>query len=205
MLSGTRATVQTSPTGVGGYSGCNWYGLRRDSASALVEMTARGCRDDIQDQDQRLTNALTRASSAVHQGDTLTLLDGGGSALVLLLRRKPTPATGAELPGTSWRLTSTTMAEIGADSVTLRFTADSVAGFAGCRGLSGTYVTTDDRLRFTYISMQPEECANSAARRSEEHLTTALSEMEHFQLLGGVLELTTFGGDTLRFSPTRRR
>lgn len=52
---GTRVTLRTSPTGAGGYTGCNWYGVRRDSGQVLIEMTARGCRPEIQEQERRFT------------------------------------------------------------------------------------------------------------------------------------------------------
>ena len=199
MVPGTRVTVQTASGGVGGYTGCNWYGLRPDSTRVLVEMTARGCRADIQDQERRLTMLLTQAVRAIRRSDTATLLDSTGSELVTLIRRHPTGATREQLVTDSWRLATSTVEEITHDSVIVRFTADSVTGFGGCRRLFGTYLTTNDRLRFTHIAMQPMECRDDRARISEEHLTTVFSETEHFAVQGDTLTLTTFGGDTLRF------
>ena len=199
VLPGTRVTVQTSAGNVGGYSGCNWYGLRRDSGRTLTEMTARGCRDDVQDQERRLTMLLPGAVRAVRRADTLTLLDSSASPVITLVRRQPTGATPAQLRGVSWRLVASTVRQINTDSVLVRFSADSVHGFAGCRNLSGTYVATVDRLRFTYLNMHPMDCDDDQARVSEEHLTTVFSETEHFAVRGETLAVTTFGGDTLRF------
>lgn len=199
LVPGTRVTVQTSSGGVGGYTGCNWYGLRRDSTRFLVEMSARGCRADIQEQELRLTTLLTRAVRAIRGGDTATLLDSTGAALMTLARRHRTGATREHLVAASWRLATSTVAEITHDSVVVRFTADSVTGFGGCRQLFATYLTTNDRLRFTHIETQPMECPDKRARISEEHLTTVFSETEHFAVQGDMLTITTFGGDTLRF------
>lgn len=204
LVPGTRVTMRTSPNGVSGYSGCNWYGVRRDSARPLVEMTARGCRSDIQDQEHRLAVLLPQAVGAIRRGDTLTLLDSVPSELITFMRRRPTGSDATRLVGTAWRLASASMRGTLPDSVLLRFSADSVSGFGGCRELSGTYTTGADRLRFTYLSMRTMECARDRARVAEEQLTTFYSETEHFDVRGDTLVLTTFGGDTLRFVRARR-
>jgi hypothetical protein len=51
--------------------------------------------------------------------------------------------------------------------------------------------------------MRPLDCVSERKRIAEEHLTTAFSETEHFELRGDTLLLTTFGGDTLRFRRVR--
>lgn len=191
--------MRTAPGGIGGYSGCNWYGVRRDSGRALVEMTARGCRSDIQDQERRFTLLLPQAVRAARRGDTLVLLDSVPSELITFVRRQPASATASFAVSTTWRLLRSTMPGMSTDSVVLRFTANSASGFGGCRGLTGSYIRDADRLRFTYIAMGSETCANDSARIAEEHLTTAMSETEHFTLRGDTLVLTTFGGDTLVF------
>ena len=197
----TRVTMQTASGNLGGYTGCNWYGVRRDSGRTLVEMTGRGCRSDIQDQERRFTLLLTQAIAAARRGDTLVLLDSVPSELITFVRRQPTSST---LPvGHVWRLVSSTWPGMSADSVLLRFTADSVYGYGGCRELTGTYIREGDRLRLTYIAMRTQERAGDRARVAEEHFTTALSETEHFEVRDDTLALTTFGGDTLRFRRLR--
>jgi heat shock protein HslJ len=203
MVPGTRVTMATSPGGIGGYTGCNWYGLRPDSQRTLVEMTARGCRSDIQDQERRLTMLLPRAAAGVRRGDTLVLLDSIASPLMVFVRRQPTGADASRLVGTSWRLATSTSPHISIDSVLLRFSTDSMAGFGGCREFEGTYAAREDRLRFTYLSMRPLDCRQDRARVAEENLTTVFSETEHFEVRADTLLLTTFGGDTLRFRTAR--
>jgi heat shock protein HslJ len=199
LVPGTRVTMRTSPQGVGGYSGCNWYGLRNDSERTLVEMTARGCRSDIQDQERRLAVLLPQAVRAVRRNDTLVLLDRVPSQLIAFVRRHPSPSDPSQLVGTGWRLASSTSRFVGIDSVWVRFGTDSVSGFGGCREFDGTYSARSDRLRFTRIAMRALECASERARVAEEHLTTVFSETEHFAIRTDTLLLTTFGGDTLRF------
>lgn len=203
LVPGTRVTMRTSAGGIGGYSGCNWYGLRRDSQRTLVEMTARGCRADIQDQERRVTMLLPQAVRAVRSGDTLRLLDSVPSELITFTRRHATGADASHLVGTEWRLASSTSRFISADSVILGFRSDSVSGFGGCRSFHGTYTTRADYLRITYLAMRPMDCARERARVAEEHLTTAFSETEHFEIRADTLLLTTFGGDTLRFRRLR--
>lgn len=198
MVPQTRVTMRTSPRGIGGYSGCNWYGLRNDSGRTLVEMTARGCRSDIQDQERRLVVLLPQAVRAVRRGDTLVLLDRVPSQLITFVRRHPAPVDPSQLIATTWRLTTSTSRFVDSDSVWVRFGTDSVSGFGGCREFDGTYSAESDRLRFTRIAMRALECAPERARVAEEHLTTVFSETEHFAIRADTLLLTTFGGDTLR-------
>lgn len=200
----TRVTMQTAPSGIAGYAGCNWYGLRPDSARVLVEMTARGCRSDIQDQEQRFALLLPQAVSAVRRGDTLVLLDSVPSELITFVRRHRATSNPAQLPGTTWRLSSTTLEAVAPDLMILRFATDSASGFAGCRDFDATYRARDDDLRFTSIAMRTLDCPRDRARRSEESLTTLLSETHHFEIRGDALLLTTFGGDTARFRRVRR-
>jgi heat shock protein HslJ len=199
VVSGTRATLATSPGGEGGYSGCNWYGVRRDSARAGVEMTARECAPPIAEQERRFTRMLTAATRARYFGDTLALYDSASAELGRFIRRHPTGMTGAELAGTRWSLNSGSNLTLYWPGVTLAFQRDSVSGFGGCRNYRGTYTARDDRLRFPSLAMSTTECPHRRVNIFEDNLTTAFSETEHFDIRGDTLFLMTFGGDTLQF------
>jgi len=203
VIPGTRVTLETSPGGVGGYTGCNWYGARRGDIHRGLEMTARACTrpTGIDEQERRFANALQRATTAAIRHDSLVLRDSSGVEVLAFVLRRPSPVNPAQLVGTSWRLRASTMPGLDTTRATLRFSSDSVSGFGGCRNLTGTYAARGDRLRFTYIAMGSLECRRDRARDAEELLTTALGETEHFDIRDGSLLLTTFGGDTLRFSP----
>jgi heat shock protein HslJ len=201
VLLGSRVTVQTSPTGIGGYSGCNWYGMRRDTAARGVEMTARACMRPagVMEQEQRLVSALTKGATAVRSGDTLNVRDSAGGSVLTLLRRRPTGSDVSQLGGTAWRLERSTIASLDT-TMTIRFARDSVSGHGGCRDFVGTYGGEGDRLHFSSIAMVQMDCAPDARRRAEETLTTALSETSHFSVSPGRLVLTTWGGDTLYYA-----
>jgi heat shock protein HslJ len=203
VIPGTRVTMETSSGGVGGYTGCNWYGANRGSVAGGLEMTARGCLRPagVQEQERSFAMLLPRATSAVLGRDTLRLRDSSGAEVLTFVRRRPSSSDPAQLVGTSWRLRSSTMRSLDTSRVTLRFTRDSVHGFGGCRDYDGTYMARADRLRFTYVAMRSMDCSRDRARVAEENLTTAFSETEHFELRDSVLLLTTFGGDTLRLVP----
>jgi heat shock protein HslJ len=203
VIAGSRLTVQTSPTGIGGYTGCNWYGMRSDSSRRGMEMTARACTRPagLMEQERTFTSMLAKGAVAVRRSDTLIVRDSGGAAILTLLRRQPTGADAKQLPGTAWTLQRSTNPRI-ASNVTLRFTADSVSGFAGCRDFTGTWRATGDHLRFPYITMTRLECPHAARGVAEDELTTVLSETEYFSLSPAMLTLHTWGGDTVVF--TRR-
>jgi heat shock protein HslJ len=203
LIRGTRITVETTPTGVGGYSGCNWYGMRRDSAGG-VEMTARACLEPagVMDQEQRFTSALGAAASAARAGDTLKVRDSAGSALLTLIRRNPTGADVSMLHDTAWSLRFSTRPGLDT-TATIAFLADSVRGFGGCRDYLGTWSGQGDRLSVTSIAMQQLDCSDARRQRAEEEFTTVLSETSYFGLAGDELSLFTWGGDTVRL--VRRR
>jgi heat shock protein HslJ len=206
IIRGSRLTVQTSATGIGGYSGCNWYGMRRDSLRRGVEMTARACTRPagLMEQEQRFVSALTKGAVAVRKGDTLIVRDSGGAAILTLLRRTPTGADASQLPGTSWVLRRSTNRTLDT-TATMRFTSDSVSGFAGCRNYVGSWTGSADRLRFTYISMTSMDCPDDRRRRREEELTTVMSETSYFALTPTILTLFTWGGDTVAFAKADQR
>ena len=206
VIPGSRVTVQTAPTGIGGYSGCNWYGMRRDTSARGVEMTARACMrpTGVMEQEQRLVSALPRGVAAVRSGDTLTVRDSAGASILTLLLRRPTGSNVSQLAGTGWRLERSTIAVLDT-TMTLQFGKDSVSGHGGCRDFMGTYGGEGDRLHFSSITMLQMDCTPDARRRAEETLTTALSETSHFSVSAGQLTLTTWGGDTLHYSALSKR
>jgi heat shock protein HslJ len=189
----------TSVEGLGGYGGCNWFGITRENGRTLVTGTARGCGMEINEQERAFTLHLGRARFAVRSGDTLRLLDSTRTETLVLTRRLPTGANGAQLVGTSWKLLSSTNPNVPKDSVTITFTRDSVSGFGGCRRFGGTWVARGERLSFTSLGMFTTDCIRPYADVAESYLTGALSETEHFAFQGDTLVLTTFDGDTLRW------
>src|SRR5690349_2079474 len=86
VVAGTRLTMVKTASDVGGYGGCNWFGIVRDSTRTLIQSTAIGCPSPISDQESRFTKQLTRAAFSIRRGDTLQLLDSARNELMTLVK-----------------------------------------------------------------------------------------------------------------------
>ena len=204
VVAGTRLTMVKTASDVGGYGGCNWFGIVRDSTRTLIQSTAIGCPSPISDQESRFTKQLTRAAFSITRGDTLQLLDSARNELMTLVKRQPTRASATQLVGITWLLADASSLTLNWPGVTLSFGPDGISGFGGCRKLSGAYMASGDRLKFTHLAIGTTECTDRRLAVFEDNLTTAYSETEHFDVRGDTLELTTYGGDTLWFVSSPR-
>ncbi|HEY6635865.1 MAG TPA: META domain-containing protein [Acidimicrobiia bacterium] len=89
-VDGTTLDMTITDDTVAGSSGCNTYNGAATVADDTISlgpnfaMTFMACEDPIMTQEQAYLDALTRAATFEVQGDTLTLFDDAGDALVVL-------------------------------------------------------------------------------------------------------------------------
>ena len=208
---GSRVTLEFTADGMGGYSGCNWYGgpfERRGDVLRAERMmsTGRACLrpEGIMDQEERYLSALADLTSYRITADTLVLQEQGGRALSFTART-PLAMDPADLVGTAWRLDTWNREQREGDSsITFTFGDDMITGYAGCRDFTAVYRAQGDRIGFPEISMLAMECQIERMRVREGDFTTMLSESAHYRLSAGLLDLYTVGGDTLVFRSDRR-
>jgi heat shock protein HslJ len=208
VLEGTRISLEVQADGVGGYSGCNWYGARAQRTDstlnvALVESTARACMvpAGTMEQETEYHAALTGAHAYGERDGRLELYDASGRATLVFDRRVPLAMDPLELVGTRWRLRTQGMSPEPADtSVTLAFEEAGATGFGGCRDYDADYRAQGDRVAFTRIEMASTECPlGVAATQREGQFTTDLSESTYYRMEADRLELIGVTGRTLSF------
>jgi heat shock protein HslJ len=205
---GSRITLDFSDESLGGYSGCNWYGSKYEDTDSSFRIeramaTARGCLlpAGVSEQEMAYFNALTAVGSYEASDDRLLMRDASNRVILEFTRRVPLPMDPAALVGTHWRLEAIDGVQAISDPpATLRFAADSMSGFGGCRDYTGTYVARGDHIGFTSIAMTTLDCTRGrAAQVREENLTTYLSESSIYRLSADTLEVTTSPGRVVRF------
>jgi heat shock protein HslJ len=205
----SRITLRFDEAGAGGYGGCNWYGGAYDASGGELEWkemssTLRACLDPAAgDQERRFLEAVGAATRYRIEGDRLLLSNGGSAPLLIFTRRAAVPMNPDELLGTRWRLESIDGAPpVGSAPLTIAFPeAGTIRGFAGCREFVSRYRAEGDRIGLTETTMSGTECAAPPDVAVQEgDFTTHLSEVEHYRLSDGRLEMTTAGGATLVFS-----
>ena len=204
LASGSNVTLEIDEGRLGGFAGCNWYGGEYVAEDGRLEVgptegTARGCEDlAVEEQEAAYLRSLGEVASYRVSEGQLVLEDPRGRDLLRYARHVPLPMDPDELVGTEWRLVSSDGAPppVGV-AVVLRFGASSIEGFAGCRGLTGTYGARGERIHVTSLAMSETACANQALLEVEHRFISNLSEASRYRLGDGRLELLTDSGRVL--------
>ena len=198
-LDETQVTLEFTDDGVGGYSGCNWYGGGADISGDTIRfddlaMTLRLCApDSINEQEQRFHGLLREVQHFDVSETTLTLLDADRAATLVFERREVANVNPAALAGTTWRLVSHDGVAADGPPGLLTFEDDG-ASFTtrdGCYNHSGRYVADGDQLRFpesnanAYACLQPLETQSSHAS-----LTSAMGDVAWYSMSEDESELT---------------
>jgi heat shock protein HslJ len=212
IVDGSNITVKFTAEGLGGYSGCNWYGARYSVTGNKIridspESTTRGCSapPGVGQQEAAYFEALRQVVAFRAVSDRLELTSSADEVTLVLVPRRRYAMNPAHLVGTHWRLRSVNDTALASDStLTLELTATEMRGFAGCRWYTGTYLARSDEIHVTSLTMDATECNRGrAAWQREGQFTTDLSEATYYRLRGDSLELVTVGGRRLVFSARR--
>ena len=209
VLPGSRITMEATPTSIGGYGGCNWYGgdvafTEFTLSAEPMTRTMRACLrpEGVTEQETQYMALLEQSARFQRAADTLRFLDRRGQVLITFQGTPRLAMRPEDLANTRWVLSAWTKGPRSRPRMTLAFEADRMTGFAGCRNFTGSWNARGDELHFPTLSMVEMDCANRATLELEGNYTTALGETAHYRLEQGTrLELFTPGGDTLVFTP----
>lgn len=202
LSGGSDITLEVEDDRLGGYGGCNWYGATytaNDESFNLgtIERTQRACADEaIGAREEAYFRALNEVEAYELGEATLILKDDRGVNLLEYVRKPRFDMDPEDLIGTSWHL-QTDGAPTSA--ATIIFARETLSGFGGCRGYSGTWTAEGDELHVSSISMDQTTCDSEELLEIEQQYTTDLSESRQYRLSGDRLELFTDSGRTLRF------
>lgn len=139
-----------------GSTGCNSFGGSYEQSESSLSITLGpttliGCPPPLDAQEHAVLAALPKTSSFTVDGETLTLLDAGGTPLLEYSHLQP-----VSLVGSAWKVTGINNGKqavasvIGGSEVTATFGADgSVTGSAGCNTYSAGYTLEGSALQIT--------------------------------------------------------
>lgn len=140
-----EATLEYVDGAFAGTTGCNRYNVGvtfdGDTLTTMPGITTRmACLSETQSQQETaFLDAMTAAASYTLAGDTLTLLDAEGNALMVFEADR--------LIGTQWVLIALNgEVPLGDSEITAVFSADGVAGSAGCNSYTTAITREGDTL-----------------------------------------------------------
>lgn len=202
-LDSTKITLNVDEDGIGGSTGCNYYGGKvamnegvlkaRDSTTS----TLVGCKGGVGQQEEVYLRSLGDAASYRVQDGRLEIQDAAGETTLVFAEKKQRDVHPADLVGTAWRLYLVGGAPAPEElEATLYFSSEGrIRGYGGCSSYSGSYEAEGDDI--TVIGLAMEEmtaCGPQNARTQMAGLDMgpydyALSEdrLEFFAERGGVL------------------
>lgn len=209
VINGTTVTAAFGNGSVEGSAGCNSYGgdytVNRSALTiGMLFHTEMYCLEPagIMEQEDRYLALLGAAAGYRLEGDTLTITNGSGEA-VLEFRTVPKPAA-LPLADTVWTLTTiggpgdTVSSVIAGTEITATFENGSVTGNAGCNSYGGNYTVDGSRLTIDSIGSTKMHCTRPAGVMEQEtRYLNLLGSTAEYRIGGNRLLLTDAGGNSI--------
>ena len=183
-----------------GTTGCNnfggtWEGGEGDLSITLGPITLAGClAPQVGDQEQSILAGLEATTSYDGGGESLTLADSDGQALLEY------DAVSDDLGGTSWQATGINNGTGGVESnantplVTIDFADGGTAtGFAACNNYDATWSTDGDGISIGVDSITEMSCGADLDALEAQYVA-ALGAATTYTVTGSALELRDDGG-----------
>lgn len=206
----TQVWLVVDSNGVGGYSGCNWYGGQArtlEDGQILMDdisMTMRGCLDPINRQESTYLRLLGQARTYTVERDSLYLRVPENDTALVYVRRRPLEGHLGNLANTRWSFESMTWDQpVPNIPATVSFTDSTYAIEAGCARYGGTYTTRGDRFASTRMDRLEPACVHVRYEPFEDEVPSRFSTAARYFVTKDRLELYSFDGDTTRFVRTK--
>ena len=203
-----------------GIDGCNSYGGRSEDgkpvagADGVFSIPSFGVTEMLCPEPEGIMDQADAYISALAQGERfrvvdarLEILDSGGAAGLVFVRRAPLPGSPTNLEGTAWRLLEAGDADGDVPPPTMAFLDDRlVTGATACRSYVATYRASEGALRFPGTSMvRSQQSCEGNARALEAEFTDFLTWAREYSVdkEGGSsrLRIWSIRGKTLTFEP----
>lgn len=202
---GTQITAFFDTAGkVAGSAGCNQYTASYQAtlnglsigAPATTRMTC-GEPAGIMTQETAYLMTIQGASGYSISGNTLTVTDSGGKAILTYSTVPPYQMTAAPLTGTMWYLNSYIDAQGNpwtpgaAYPVSLQFSdGGNVTGNSGCNSYSGTYTMSGNSITISGFAVTLMYCGDPGVMTLEQTYLTVLPMMKVYKISGDQLILS---------------
>ena len=202
---GTQITAFFDAQGkVSGSAGCNQYtatyGTTLNGLSIGTPATTKmSCGEPagIMTQETAYLTTIQGASSYSISGNTLTVNDSGGKAILTYSTVPPYAMTPAPLTGTKWYLNSLVDVQgqiwgpVATNPISLQFTDNgNVSGNAGCNSYSGTYMVTGSSINISGFAVTLMYCGQPRVMDVESTYLAVLPMMKVYKISGNQLTLS---------------
>jgi heat shock protein HslJ len=184
----------------GGFSGCNHFAVTYTAtptslAFGPITVTRIVCDDDRMAVEMSFLTALSTVSGYTAAGDTLTLIDATGAA-VLTFGGSPMPSVQGSWAVTSFFDGSAATTPTAGSDLTVAFLPDGrVRGNGGCNEFGGPYAVSGNEIAIGPLMSTTTTCGGDIDARELGYLS-ALEQAAIWAIESGRLELRDFS-DTI--------
>lgn len=192
-------TIKFDGRQLGGSTGCNFYSsgyrLQNNRLQLIGDIisTMIGCQPPVAKRESDFLNALKSVKTiTINNQDRLVIRYATSSNRGTMIFA----ASPVKLQNTAWQLNAITtnsnkVPVTTVPPVTLKFTENSVNGFAGCNNYGGTYQQQQNRLEISRIVSTKKGCALPQMQIEQEFLAV-LSKVQGYEVVtNGELQLST--------------
>lgn len=182
-------TIKFDGKQLGGSTGCNSYSseyrLQNNRLRLVGDIisTMIGCQPPVAERERDFLNALKSVKTiTINNQNRLVIRYATSSSRGTMIFA----VSDVKLQNTSWKLNviSTNSSKVPvtiSPPVTLKFTDNSVNGFAGCNNYNGTYQQQKNRLTISNIASTKKACAPPQMQIEQEFLA-ALSNVQQYEV-----------------------
>ena len=199
-LAGVDVNARFEGGTVSGLSGCNRYtGTSTGSGGELtistnVAATMMACPEPQSTVEAAYLAALPTVASYAIDGNTLTLSDTSGTAILVY-----THLAGDELLAGEWTVTGVRSADavsspIAGSELTATFADGGVSGNAGCNTFNGTVTFVGDELTIGPLATTRTACTDEAIGQQETDFLAALENTASFSATSAMVTLLADDG-----------
>ncbi|MCE5299089.1 MAG: META domain-containing protein [Methanoregulaceae archaeon] len=202
---GTQITAFFDTQGkVSGSAGCNQYTASYESTLNGLSIgapatTKMSCSDPagIMNQETLYLTTIQGSSGYSISGNTLTVQDSGGKAILTYSTVPPYQMTPAPFTGTMWYLNSFVDVQGNfwtpgqAYPISLQFADDGkVSGNSGCNSYSGTYTVSGNSISMSGFAVTLMYCGEPGVMDLESTYLAVLPSMKVYKISGNELTLS---------------
>ena len=206
-LDNTNITLNVEDDGIGGSTGCNYYGGKVLMYEGILETrgglssTKVGCPGEINQQESAYLRALDDAAFYRVRDGRMEIQDAAGETTMVFAEEKQRDMDPADLVGTTWRLYSVGGAPVPEGlEATLYFSSEGrIRGYGGCGSYSGSYDAEGDDIRIIGLGM--EETGSCSLENSRTQMAGLGMGPYDYILSEDRLELYAERGNVLVFVP----
>jgi heat shock protein HslJ len=192
-----------------GNAGCNYYMGRYVVKGSFIRFTGgtwsvMGCDEEILVQEDIYIDCLNNADTYSIEGNTMTIYDSSGQAILVFEKRPDYPMNPEDLIGTGWRLYQVDGEAVSEnESGTLVFDEDGVSlrGLDSVTKYEYSYEARGDDIVFTSTKVERNREPSGEFAHGRPSAISYISPIISYRLIDNRLEMYTERRITLVFKP----